>query len=38
VTNLGNLGKDYLRGSAFELGPGRDGLVAALTIDQRVIE
>jgi hypothetical protein len=37
-TEFSNFGKDHLRGSALERGPGRNGLVAALTMHQRVIE
>jgi hypothetical protein len=38
VANLSDLSKDDLRGPALERGPGRNGLVAALTMHQRVIE
>ncbi len=38
VANLSDLSKDDLRRPALERGPGRSGLVAALTMHQRVIE
>ena len=37
-TEFSNLGKDYLRRPALERGPGRNGLVAALTVYESVIE
>jgi hypothetical protein len=38
VADLGDLGKDHLRGPALERSPCRDGPVAALTVYERVIE
>ena len=38
VADLSNLSKDHLRGSALERSPGRDRLVAALTVCESVIE
>jgi hypothetical protein len=37
-TEFSDLSKDYLGRPALERGPGRNGLVAALTMHQRVIE